>query len=59
VYRNFSQPKQIQWLPNQPVQSSLQFDLFDDMGNPLSDSLPSYVADNRTNWSFTILVSEN
>jgi hypothetical protein len=58
IYRNFSQPKQIQWLPNQPVQSSLRFELYDDMGEPLSESelTPGF---NRTNWSFTILVSEN
>lgn len=58
LYRNFSQPKQIQWLPNQPVQSSLRFELFDDMGNQLNESelTPGF---NRTNWSFTILVSEN
>lgn len=60
VYRNFSQPKQIQWLPNQPVQSSLKFELYDDMGDILTTSDPFAAAGaTRTNWSMSILVSEN
>jgi len=35
IYRNFSQPKQIQWIPNQPVPGYLKFEVFDDAGNPL------------------------
>ena len=60
VYRNFSQPKQIQWMPNQPVQSSLKFELYDDQGDNLSSSDPfTFAGANRTNWSLSILVSEN
>ena len=73
VYRDFSQPKQIQWIPNQPVPGYLRFEVFDDAGVSLSafDSFPypsntivpptptTLYGFNKTNWSMTILVSEN
>jgi hypothetical protein len=58
IYRNFTSPKQIQWLPAQNIQGYLQFSVYDDAGDLLSNSIAqgSY---NSTDWSFTILVSEN
>jgi hypothetical protein len=61
IYRNFSQPKQIQWLPNQPIVGSLQFQVYDDEGDLLTitESYASTVPPSRANWSMTMLVSEN
>lgn len=65
IYRDFSQPKQIQWIPNQPVPGFLRFEVYDDTGNllefpfsvtPGGTALPHK---NATNWSMTLLVSEN
>lgn len=58
IYRNFAQPKQIQWIPNQPVPGYLKFEVFDDAGNPL-DLLSLDDASEGTNWSMTIAVTEN
>jgi len=55
VYRNFATPKQIQWVPNQPVPGSLQFKVYDDNGVLLS-SIGNLTG---LNWSMTLLVSEN
>lgn len=58
IYRQFTNPKFIRWLPNQPVQGNLRFEVFDDDGNSLENAL----ADTYTsaeNWSFTLLVSED
>jgi len=59
IYKDFSQPKQIQWIPNQPVPGYLQFDVYDDAGNSLSDLVPGGALGNGANWSMTLLVSEN
>ena len=59
IYKNYSQPKQIQWIPNQPVPGFLQFDVYDDNGQPLADTMPSYALGNGANWSMTMLVTEN
>lgn len=68
LYRNFSVPKYIQWLPNQPVPGSLRFEVFDDIGRNLEESYPSKfvltggvvsIEPNTTDWSMTMLVSEN
>jgi hypothetical protein len=59
IYKNYSQPKQIQWIPNQPVPGFLQFDVYDDNGQPLQETMPSYALGNGANWSMTMLVSEN
>jgi len=63
VYRDFTHPKQIQWLPNQNIAGSLTFSVFDDTGAPLEESDPFYSPGvgylNRTDWSLTLLVSEN
>lgn len=62
IYRDFSQPKQIQWLPNQPIVGALRFQVFDDQGEPLADSDPATQAPyylNRTDWSMSMLITEN
>ena len=57
IYRDFNTPKMIQWSPNQPINGSLRFEVFDDSG----ESLSSYPVGpyNGENWSMTLLVSEN
>jgi len=60
IYRNFATPKQIQWTPNQPVPGYLRFEVFDDNGENLSNADPAVLTHtNKTNWSLTLLVSEN
>jgi len=58
IYKDFSQPKQIQWIPNQPVPGYLKFEVYDDAGFLLSDYTP-YAQGNGANWSMTLLVTEN
>jgi hypothetical protein len=60
IYRNFAQPKQIQWLPNQPITGSLRFQVYDDEGDILTNQ--EFLSEgivNRTNWSMTLLITEN
>ena len=59
IYRDFSQPKQIQWIPNQPVPGYLQFDVYDDAGELLSGMAGVGEVGNGSNWSMTMLVTEN
>lgn len=60
IYKDFAQPKQIQWLPNQPVPGVLRFEVFDDAGNGLNSVIQGVTtAGNGANWSMTLLVSEN
>jgi hypothetical protein len=61
IYRNFTNPKQIQWLPNQNIPGTLQFQVYDDAGDLLANSLadPAVAYSQATNFSFTLLVSEN
>lgn len=59
IYRNFATPKYVQWAPNQPIPGVVQFQVFDDTGAPLSQSVPAAANGNRTDWSMTLLVSEN
>jgi hypothetical protein len=61
IYRNFATPKQIQWLPNQPIVGSLKFEVYDDEGDILSitESVDASVPPSRLNWSMSMLVSEN
>lgn len=78
VYRDFAQPKQIQWIPNQPVPGYLRFEVFDDAGVSLSvfdnfdypsssfhpgppppPAPTTLYGFNKTNWSMTLLVTEN
>lgn len=57
IYRQFTNPKYIRWQPNQPVQGTLTFQVYDDNGELLttSDSAEGIGA----NWSMTLLVSED
>ena len=58
IYRDYVTPKQIQWIPNQPVPGYLKFEVYDDAGFALSDY--DYVSyGNGANWSMSLLVSEN
>ena len=61
IYKDFAQPKQIQWIPNQPVPGYLKFEVYDDAGFILTDSVPTLGGSfgNGANWSMTLLVSEN
>lgn len=56
IYRNFTNPKQIQWLPNQNIPGFLQFQIYDDTGVILSDTMGGT---GGIDWSMTILVTEN
>jgi hypothetical protein len=64
IYRNFTTPKQIQWIPNQNIPGFLQFQVYDDQGDLLYTSLgggDDFYGDLRfgyVNWSMTLLVSE-
>lgn len=57
IYRQFTNPKFIRWLPNQPVQGNLRFTVYDDNGAPLANIDP--VEGSGQNWSMTLLVSED
>lgn len=58
LYKDFSQAKQIQWIPNQPVPGYLKFEVFDEDGNNLK-LLATDDEDDGTNWAITVLVTEN
>jgi hypothetical protein len=64
LYRQFSTPKQIKWLPNTPV-GQVQFDIYDDQGRSINELLlsanagqvaPRYAV--ACDWNATLLVSE-
>lgn len=63
IYRQYTNPKFIRWLPNQPVQGNLQFSVYDDTGELFGDLGPlANALDQRelaANWSMTLLVSED
>lgn len=72
IYRNFTHPKQIQWLPNQPIPGFLRFTVYDDSGAPLSEAVAGINAPTSgvptsnvfnqgvfLDWSMSMLVSEN
>jgi len=59
IYRQFSTPKFIRWLPDQPVQGNLRFQVFDDNGVALADSVARETDTESSNWSMTLLVSED
>lgn len=69
IYRNFTMPKQIQWIPNQNIPGYLQFQVYDDAGDLLDASLTipggmgigstsGPVVGQASDWSMTMLVSE-
>jgi len=62
LYRDFASPKQIQWIPNQPVPGYLKISVLDDTGSPLGTSDPFSGPGktlNKTDWSLTLQVTEN
>lgn len=60
MYKEYAQPKFIQWLPNQPVPGSLKFEVYSDDGTLLSAYDENTISGfNRTDWSMTLLASEN
>ena len=63
IYTSYNMPKQIQWMPNQPVPSGLRFQVYDDNGIALNEVF-DFAYEGSTgvpeaDWSMTILVSEN
>ena len=64
IYRDFSTPKQIQWIPNQPIPGFLRFEIFDDTGAPINEALTDIIGANVNagagylDWSMTMQVSE-
>ena len=65
IYRNFTMPKQIQWIPNQNIPGFLQFQVYDDTGLLLDESVVNGTEGEAqtgypfTDFSITMLVSEN
>jgi hypothetical protein len=62
IYRAFPHPKQIQWIPNQNISGFLQFQVYDDAGDILTNSIvaPGLQDTNEyTEWSMSLLVTEN
>ena len=59
IYRQFTNPKFIRWLPNQPVQGNLRFEVFDDNGVSLTAMLDEFFSARDMNWSMSLLVSED
>jgi hypothetical protein len=63
IYRQFTNPKFIRWLPNQPVQGNLVFQVYDDNGQLLSTYYPASPSVgfgySAADWSMTLLVSED
>lgn len=60
IYRQFTNPKQIQWSPNQPL-GQIQIQIYDDQGELLQQELPSNIGIDGpgTDFNLTFLVSEN
>jgi hypothetical protein len=66
IYKNYATPKQIQWIPNQPIPGYLAFQVFDDAGALLTETLNPEAAVDAVgdqaaylDWSMTMMVSEN
>lgn len=65
IYRNFTTPKQIQWIPNQNIPGYLTFQVYDDTGDLLDNSIYNLapgqlsLTSQTLDWSMTMLVSEN
>ena len=58
IYRNFTNPKQIQWITKQNINANLRFQVYDDAGELFSTDTP-FGPDTTDNWSMTMLLSEN
>lgn len=59
IYRNFTVPKYIQWMGNQPIPGTLRFTIYDDTGAPLAEALDGLLEGEYLDWSMTMLISEN
>jgi hypothetical protein len=60
IYRDFATPKEIFWVPNQPIAGGVQFTVYSDDGSPLDDSSAfSLLGIDYSNWSMTMLLTEN
>jgi hypothetical protein len=62
LYKDFNHPKQIQWLPNQPIAGYISFQVYDDSGDLLDLSIGltgSYgPASEGFDWSMTLQITE-
>lgn len=58
IYRDYASPKQIAWMPDQPVGGFLKFEVYDDNGDILTGSDAFSFGANRTDWSITMLATE-
>jgi len=65
IYRNFTMPKQIQWIPNAPVGGYLTFQVYDDTGDLLDNAISlagqgplGSIGGDTVDWSMSMLVSE-
>lgn len=59
LYRDYSNPKQIAWIPNQGIPGYLTFQIYDDAGDLLDNSVNIDLSINfSSDWSITMLVSE-
>jgi hypothetical protein len=58
IYRNFTSPKQIAWIPNQPV-GQLSFQVYDDNGNIIKPFDNGGGIQNNCDWQMTLQVTEN
>lgn len=59
IYRQFQNMKQIQWNARQNIGSFLTFQVFNDIGQILSESTPFSFGTSYEDWSMTLLASEN
>lgn len=59
IYRQFTNPKFIRWMADQPVQGNLRFEVFDDNGVNLALLVLPSPTSLGENWSMTLLVSED
>jgi hypothetical protein len=69
IYRQFPYPKQVKWIPNQPL-GNLTFELYDDQGRSIQDLFDSVLSAqdpsrlgqyyaNSFVWNMTLLITEN
>ncbi len=59
IYRQFSTPKYVQWNAQMPVGSSVQFQVYDDTGVLLEQTGPFIGGGVYSDWSMTLLATEN
>lgn len=59
LYRNFTTPKLIQWIPNQNIPGYLRFEVYDDGGEILTDNFSVATVFGSMDWQMTLLATEN